>query len=177
LCADQAEFYSWTTELRIERDGLVHGLGGWFDCELAPGVWMSNSPLAQAPIRRPQVFLPIDDAVAVGGGERVNVTLMARPRDNLIAWIAEFPATGRRYSHSTWSGMPLSEESLLRSDPTHVPQVNHAGLARALVLGYCDGRRTQGEIEQAVVREHPDLFPSKEEILRFVAQVLHQDTH
>ena len=177
LCAGRPEFFSWTTGLRIERDGMVHGLGAWFDCELAPGVWMSNSPLAEAPIRRLQVFLPVGEAVGVRSGEQVKATLMARPGDNLIAWTVEFPGTGRRYSYSTWSGMPLSREGLLRSDPSRVPQVNRVGRARALVLAFCDGRRTQGEIEQAVLREHPNLFPSKGEILRFVAQVLHQDTH
>ena len=43
------------------------------------------------------------------------------------------------------------------------------------MLGYCDGRRTAREIEQAVLRDHPGLFPSPEEIRRFVAQVLGRD--
>jgi protein arginine N-methyltransferase 1 len=44
------------------------------------------------------------------------------------------------------------------------------------VLDYCDGHRTVSQIEEAVLREHPDLFPSNEEISRFVAQVLNKDT-
>ncbi len=173
---DHAEFLSWTAELRMERDGVMHGLGGWFECELAEGVRMTNSPLAEEPIRRSQVFLPIDEAVAVRAGDRVKATVMARPGDDLIAWTVEFPSAGKRYSHSTWRSMLLSPADLLRSDPTRVPQVNHAGLARAIVLGYCDGRRTLGEIEQAVLLDHPDLFPSADETSRFVAQVLYRDT-
>jgi len=174
---DYPELFTWTAELRIERDGLVHGLGGWFECELAQGVNMSNSPLAERPIQRPQVFLPIGDAVPVKTGNRVKATVMARADDELIAWKLEFPSTGKRCSHSTWEGMLLAPQDLLRSKPTRVPQLNRAGLARVVVLGYCDGKRTVREIEQAVLREHPGLFPSAEEISRFVARVLHRDTN
>ena len=36
-----------TGPMTIERDGVMHGLGGWFECELAEGVWMTNSPLSE----------------------------------------------------------------------------------------------------------------------------------
>ena len=101
---------------------------------------------------------------------------MARPADSLIAWVVDFPATGRRFSHSTWQGMLLSPTDLHRSNPIRVPKLNREGLARGIVLGYCDGRRTAREIEQAVAREHPGLFPSSGEISRFVAHVLGRDT-
>ena len=54
--------------------------------------------------------------------------------------------------------------------------MSREGQARITVLGYCDGRRTAREIEQAVLRDHPELFPSPEEISRFVAQALGRDT-
>ena len=176
LGGDAPELVSLTVDLRIARDGVVHGLGGWFDCELAEGVWMSNSPLAEKPILRPQVFLPIDEATPVKEGDHVSATVMTRASDDLIAWIVEFPATGKRFSHSTWQGMMLSPEYLLQSDPARMPHPNHLGSARAIVLGYCDGIRTAREIEQAVLLQHPGLFPSAEEISRFVALVLRRDT-
>ena len=90
LHADNPEFFFWNAELRIERDGLVHGLAGWFECELAEGVWMTNSPLADDPIRRPQAFLPIDEAVEVKADDTLRATVMARPADHLIAWVVDF---------------------------------------------------------------------------------------
>lgn len=170
------EFYSWTADLRMARGGVVHGLGGWFDCELSAGVRMTNSPLADAPIKRPQVFLPIGEAVLVQAGDGAKATLMLRPADNLMAWSVEFPASSRRFCHSTWQGMPLSPEDLLRSNPGRAPKPGRVAHARAIVLGYCDGNRSAGEIEQAVAREHPGLFPSRAEISRFVAHVLERDT-
>lgn len=173
---EEREFFSWTAELRMARGGTVHGLGGWFDCELCEGVRMTNSPLAETPIRRPQVFLPIDEPVAVKAGDPASVTVMARPREHLIAWSVEFPATGRRFSHSTWQGMLLAPEDLMRADPARTPTPSHEGIARGIVLGYCDGKRSARDIQQSVLREHPGLFPSAEEISRFVAHVLAKDT-
>ena len=71
LHADNPDFFSWTAELRIERDGVMHGLAGWFECELAEGVWMTNSPLSDRAIQRSQAFLPIDEAVPVKAGDSV----------------------------------------------------------------------------------------------------------
>jgi len=176
LRTDNPEFLRWTAELTIERDGAMHGLAGWFECELADGVWMTNSPLAQHPIRRAQAFLPLDEAVEVRAGDPVRATVMARPDDSLIAWIVDFPRSGRRFSHSTWQGMLLAPDELTRSLPDRVPNLSREGAAHVTVLGYCDGRRTAREIEQAVLNDHPHLLPSPEEISRFVAQVVGRDS-
>ena len=68
LYADNPDFFSWAVELRITAEGVMHGLAGWFECELAEGVWMTNSPLADRRINRSQAFLPIDEAVPVKAG-------------------------------------------------------------------------------------------------------------
>lgn len=176
LRASNPEYFSWTTELSVERDGVMHGLGGWFECELAEGVWMTNSPLSDQAIKRSQVFLPIGEAVAVKSGDVLKVTVMARPADNLIAWEVEIPASGQKFSHSTWKGELLAPAEILKRSPEHVPRPSRMGQARAIVFGYCDGKRTFRQIEAAVLREHPALFPSSDEISRFVAQVLCKDS-
>jgi protein arginine N-methyltransferase 1 len=173
---DNPDFHSWTVALQTERDGTLHGLAGWFECELAEDVWMTNSPVSDRAFGRSQAFLPIGEAVAVKAGDVVNATVMARPGDHVIAWQVDIPARDRKFSHSTWQGKLLPPEEIARHDPAHVPQPSRTGLARARVLDYCDGRRTVREIEQTVLREHPDLLPSAEEIARFVAQVLGEDT-
>ena len=37
---------AFKVSLRVSRDGMLDGLGGWFECELAENVWMTNSPFA-----------------------------------------------------------------------------------------------------------------------------------
>ncbi len=44
--------------------------------------------------------------------------------------------------------------------------------AKALVMVYCDWHRNVAQIQESVLREHPDLFPSASEIARFVDAVL-----
>jgi hypothetical protein len=176
LAADHPDFFSWRTELRIERDCVIHGLGGWFDCALAPDIWMTNSPLAGAPIKRSQAFLPIDEPVAAKEGDRVLVHIMARPADNLLAWSLDFPAVGRRFDQSTWQALLLAPEDLMRSRPERVPRPSREGRAHGIVLGYCDGLRTAREIEHAVLRDHPALMATPEATATFVAQVLSRDT-
>jgi SAM-dependent methyltransferase len=176
LYADNPRFFSWNAELQMEHDGALNGLSGWFDCELAKDVWMTNSPLVDKRIQRSQAFLPIEETVQVKSGDLVKATVMARPADNLIAWVVEIPTTGQRFSHSTWQGMLLSPEDLIRADPNHVPRLSREGRARMMVLGYCDGKRTAQEVGRAVLRDHPELFPSSTEISDFVLRVLGRDT-
>ena len=176
LRVDNPEFFSWKAEFTVARDGVVHGLAGWFECELAENVWMTNSPLSTQAIKRPQAYLPIDGTLDVKKGDVINATVMARPADHLIAWDVRHPASGRKFSHSTWLGDLLMQEQLARTRPDHVPQLSRAARARGLVLGYCDGQRTVAQIQAAVQREHPDLFPSPAEISRFVSAVLSNST-
>ena len=175
FCAENADFLSFSAVLPVMRDGVVQGLGGWFDCELAPNVWMTNSPLAENRIQRPQAFLPIDQAVPVHAGDRVAISVMARPADDLMAWSVAFPREGRVFRHSTWQGEPVSREFIARLQLDYVPRPRAAALAREIVLGYCDGSRTSREIEQAVLRDHPHLLPSEREARRFVSGVLSGD--
>ena len=175
LHADNDAPFSWHARLSTSRDGVLHGLAGWFECELAEGVWMSNSPLAAAPIQRSQALLPIDEPVRLGAGEDIAVTIVARPGDNLTVWIVEL-SSGRRYKHSTWMGMPMATGNLVRLDQARVPRLNRTGVARSIILGYCDGRLTARDIELAVLQDHPHLFPSAAETSRFVAHVLAKDT-
>ena len=176
LQVNQPDFYSWSARLTVQRDGVLHGLAGWFECELAEGVWMTNSPLSDAGIDRSQAFLPIEQALPVKCGEVLDVKVMARPADNMIAWVVAHPASGSRFSHSTWQGDLLERERLARSHPEHVPQVSRTAQARSLVLGYCDGQRSMAQVQEAMLRDHPALFPSTEEITRFVTTVLSRDT-
>lgn len=176
LRIDNADFFSWSATLTVKRDGVLHGVAGWFEAELADGIWMTNSPLAEASIGRPQAFLPVDAALPVKAGDVLDVTLMARPADHVIAWTVAHPASGRRFSHSTWQGDVLDRDRLARSHPSHVPRVTRNADARSVVLGYCDGERSVAQVQAAVLRDHPQLLPSNEEIDRFVTSVLSRDT-
>lgn len=169
--------------MTAERDGVLHGIGGWFAAQLSPHVVMTNSPLAADAIQRRNVFFPIDQPVAVAKGDQVTVTMQIRPMDVMVTWNVEVwngtPAPGSsaaasrkaRSSHSTFRGMLLCKETLHRTQPEFVPTLTPWGEARRSILELCDGKTALREIEQEVHRRHPQLFRSPAEAAQFVAEV------
>ena len=175
LYANNPSFFSWTAEMSIQRDGNLHGIAGWFDCELTQDVWITNSPSSTAPVNRPQAFFPIERPTAVKPGDVVRVTVLARPADREITWVVDLPS-GSQHKQSTWKSDLVSQADLARALPSHVPTLTSMAIARRIVLDFCDGHRSVDAVHRAVVASHPNLLPSTEEIRVFVAEVLRKDT-
>lgn len=160
-----------TVDLAVTRDGPIDGLGGWFAAELVPGVSMSNSPLADAPIGREQAFFAFDTPLEAQSGDVIRATIDIRHDTRIIAWSAEIPRSGERRSQSTWQSQILSESDLTPPG-ARVPRTSQAGIAARVVASYVDGNRTAREIEDAVAFDHPRLLPSEAEVRRFVRSEL-----
>jgi len=175
LGTEAGPFLSWQTDVTCTHDATLDGILGWFDCTLADGIHMSNSPAADDSLSRPQAFLPLDEPISVSAGQQLRVTIMARHFDNVIAWVVECPETGQRYSQTTFNGLLLDKSSLNQTRPDRVAQLSPRGRARQVVLSYCDGTRTIAEVESLVLKEHPELFPSTEALQSFIRRVLAQD--
>jgi protein arginine N-methyltransferase 1 len=115
LGVEAEPYLSWSSEFRCERDGLLDGVAGWFDCRLADGIHMTNSPVSEERLNRPQAFFPVDAPIPVTAGERVLVTVMARHKDHVIGWVIELPETGKRFAHTTFNGLLLDSDELTRA--------------------------------------------------------------
>jgi protein arginine N-methyltransferase 1 len=176
LGAKAAPFLSWKAEFECSRDGTLDGVAGWFDCKLIDDIDMTNSPAADDALSRPQAFLPLESPVSVNAGALIKVSVMVRPADSVIGWVVELPDTGERFTHTTFNGLLLDKEALTRAYPDRVAKLNERGLARQVVLSYCDGQRTVAEVQALMQRDHPKLFPSAQASASFVAQVLSWDT-
>lgn len=175
LTTGKRERLSFAIAMPIDRSGLLHGLGGWFSAELAPGVSMSNSPLDGSRIRRRQVFLPIDRPVAVARGDLVNVRMRVLPEQSIVAWEVrvDFRAGGfERFRHSTLHGMLVTPADLDRTRPAFRPSLTRSGVARQSILNLCDGSRALADIEDEVYRRHADLFLTRDQAAVFVAEVV-----
>jgi protein arginine N-methyltransferase 1 len=174
--AGAGDFLSWRAVFECTRGGTLDGLLGWFDAELCGDIRMTNSPLAAERLQRSQAFLPLDAPVAVRAGEAIEVTVMTRHPDHLVAWSVSLPAQDRRFQQTTFNGLLLDAEALDRSRPDRVARLNGHGRARQAVLACCDGTRTVAEVEALVRERHPDLFPSARATEKFVRKVLAWDT-
>jgi len=164
------------TTTTIDRAGHLHGLGGWFRAELAPGIFMSNAPTDPARIARRNVFLPLERPVLVDPGDLIRVTVRFRPADVQLRWSvtveAKTGAVKAACSQSTAAGMLIAREDLERTRPDYVPRLTSWGEARRTLLELCDGKRSLAEIESELCRRHPGLFPSPAAVSGFVAEVV-----
>jgi protein arginine N-methyltransferase 1 len=176
LGIEAAPYLSWTAEFLCNREGMLDGIAGWFDCQLFDDIRMTNSPVTRESLSRPQAFLPLDTPVTVDEGEKIRATVMARHIDSVIGWVIELPDSGRRFTHSTFNGLLLDREALARAHPDRVARLNDRGRARQIVLSYCDGQRTIAEVQALIERDHPGLFPGKQATISFITRVLAWDT-
>ena len=171
LGADNPEQFSFKTRLEIARDAALDGLAGWFACEIADDVWMTNSPLADDRINRTQVFLPFASPLPVTAGDAIEVAVSIRHEDSLIAWTARVERTGQTARQSTWKSTILLPQDKVPA-AKRIPHLTGIGAARKTLLELVDGDATYGEIAAAMQAAHPSLFPTGEEIARFVRMEL-----
>lgn len=165
-------------DVAIVRAGIMHGIAGWFEADMADGVTLSNSPLTDDRLTRRNVFFPLERAVAVAAGDRASLHVRVRPADFVVSWDAEIhTATGvERERHSTLGGMLLTPAEIESSTPASIPRLTPRGVARQTVLELCDGRRSLGDIEREVRERHAALFVSAGEAQAFVAEVVSRYT-
>ncbi|MGH7935042.1 MAG: 50S ribosomal protein L11 methyltransferase [Candidatus Binataceae bacterium] len=167
--------FSAETVATIKTDGVMHGIGGFFSAELAPGIVMTNSPLAKARINRRMVFFPIERPLKVAKGDKIQVAMTITPANKLVTWKVELrdcKGVGKgRFVHSTAKGYLVSIEDLEKTRPDFVPRLSPWGVARRSVVDLCDGVRTISDIEREVLSRHSGLFPSLAEAAEFVAEV------
>lgn len=169
-------FLSWSASFRAAREGRLDGVAGWFDCALTANVSMTNSPESEEALNRPQAFLPLEQPIQVARNEPINVSVMTRPFDDIIAWVVELPERDERYTLSNFNGRFLNPDMLAQAEPGRLARLNDRGKAWLIVLSHCDGLKTVGEIEALVRKNHPDLFPSEQATTGFIRRVLAWNT-
>ena len=171
LGAEAGDFLQWSAEFTCTRDGTLDGLLGWFDCRLHSKIHMSNSPTADDPLNRPQAFLPLDNPVAVGKGDQVKATVMARPADHILAWTVDLQ--GKQFTQASFNSLLLDDEALSRGRPDRIARLNDRGRARQLVLSFCDGKRTVNEIVRRFAKAtHVSVPEAEMAVTKFMKTLL-----
>lgn len=175
LAGDTADYLSFKARLVATRDCTVDGIAGWFDCELAEGIWMTNSPLSAETIGRDNAFFPAQEPVTLRQGEEVGITIGIRHQDHILSWTLSPPNGGKVQKMSTWNSQILEPHDLDAGNDVPL-ELDQVGLARRLLLQQVDGTRTAQEIEQAFMRDHAALLPTTEAAREFVRRQLRADT-
>jgi len=175
LGRDDPDFVSGTVELTIERDGMLDGIGGWFDCTLVDGVTMTNAPTAGERLDRNNIVLPVEQPMPVRAGDQLQLTVMLRPAEELFAWRVSVPARGLHAGLSTWDSALVHEDAVVRAHRDRPVHLSAHGRLRQVVLGYCDGKRSVSDIVSLVKRDHGLMMPSLETLEAAVLRILGRD--
>ncbi|MEO6387293.1 MAG: 50S ribosomal protein L11 methyltransferase [Croceibacterium sp.] len=167
LREDGPDALSFFVQLDILRGCDLDGLAGWFACEIFDGVWMTNSPVAPARIKRSQAFLPFASPLSVIKGDKLEVNMSVRHEENIISWSARVARTGQASRQSTWASTILDPRD--RTPPAESAiELSREGEARRDLLGMVDGRLTGEEIELEMLARYADLYPSIDLVAAFV---------
>jgi protein arginine N-methyltransferase 1 len=95
---------------KIQKDGILHGFGGWFSAVLAPDILVSNAPPNQTP-SWDHVLFPIQEPLEVKLGEEVFVEIKAINNASQWQWKVTVADTFNG-KPSTKQGMVFSQNSL-----------------------------------------------------------------
>jgi type I protein arginine methyltransferase len=165
-------------EWTVSRVGTAHGLGMWFDAELAEGVSFSGAPGKPALIYS-HSFFPFTEPLALNPGDRVAVTL----RGSLVGgnyqwrwetrmWSSANPdRVAASFDQSTIHGTLLSPARLRRTMATHAPTLSDEGELAHFALTQMAQGVTLGKVAEELVARFPTRFRSWDEGLGYAAQL------
>jgi protein arginine N-methyltransferase 1 len=169
LCVQELDFYTTAADVAlnrevrftVERDGMLHGLAGWFEAQLSPGVRLSTAPGAE-PTHWQQTFFPLAEPVPVAAGDLVIARLTAIVLGQVLwQWRLEvLSAGGERKGRFRHSNFVPTRKDLVSRMPSFRPQLAEGGRIAHFVLDACDGTATMREIAQDLRREFPALCPT-----------------
>jgi len=171
LADADTEFYRFNATLIANRAGRFDGIAGWFDCQLAGAVRMTNNPLAPDSIGRSQAFLPAQESFMVEAGDAIGVSVRFRADDTMISWTIQPPHGARKQTLSTFNSTVLTPADLV-NEPGRPLTLSAEGKARAFVLAKVDDLRSGDDITATVLAEWPDMLPTQQAVREFVKKVL-----
>jgi len=173
LAADEAAPFSGSMTIIADRAARLDGVGGWFEAQLAPGVRLTNSTLAAIRMRRPNIFLPLPEPVAVEPGDTIAIHLSIIPEQCMTGWTVTVTDRARSVkSHtreSTLRGLLLPTDEVRKTQSDFKPILSGRDDAYRTMLNLCDGARSIAEIAAELTRHYPALFASAVDAEIFVS--------
>ncbi|MYD31760.1 MAG: methyltransferase domain-containing protein [Nitrospira sp. SB0677_bin_15] len=95
--------------IHVRRQGWLHGLAGWFNAELIPGLSISNGPQDKAS-HWGLAFFPIGRPVSVDRGNRIDAEMSSSQNGEYWHW--NVSVNGLRFEHSSTKGSLSSSPPL-----------------------------------------------------------------
>nr|MDO8115775.1 methyltransferase domain-containing protein [Candidatus Sigynarchaeota archaeon] len=90
----------------VSRQGMFHGMCGYFEARLSDNVVLSNAPGARETHWEQQLF-PASEPVSVQPGDAIDVQFSVDFHPNVVDWNWSIKVKGKEEAHSTRNGIRL----------------------------------------------------------------------
>jgi len=164
---------SWT----IDRAATAHGICVWFDSETGAGFSFSNLPPSTEQNIYRQLFLPLQGAIELSAGDRVQVGLRANfvQVDYVWSWQTRVTdstgAVKAEYRQSTFNSLPLSLDRLRKRADSFVPEPNEDLQIDGRALDLMQRKLALHQIADILAKEFPARFKIRNEALTRAADL------
>lgn len=155
---------AWT----VSGDTTVHGLAGWFEAQLAPGVTIANAPGAGQSWST--VFLPVDPPLDVSAGADVAVEFSSTADGRELRWTLS--ASGETRRQSTFHGRLLSPEWIQRRAHSTEPELAPLGTALRDALTKIGEGGSVGDVHALLEERYGDVLHGRLAREEFVTKLM-----
>ena len=149
---------------RHERGRTFDGFAVWFEADLADGIGFSTRPGGAVSAYK-QMFIPLQEPVAIGDGDQLRLELTARQvRENYVwswrAWLtAEGSETGTLVAdQNSLAEVVLDPAAIPLTGGSAIPSKGRRASALQALLSRIDGQRTIADLAAALAHDAPELF-------------------
>jgi len=158
----------------ITKNGVIHGIGGWFESEIAPGIHISTKPHNQAPSWN-HGFLPIERPLHVEKGDTIKIRIEIA--SNAAQWDWDVTLSYPASEMGSASEEKVEQSTLigdLKTPPlvdTIAPTRSPDGEIDLFILQKIDGVQTIADIARETAVQFPTQFANYGEALARVQLV------
>jgi hypothetical protein len=165
----------------VQREGTVHGFGGWFAAELVAGINLSTGPPSKTSSWS-NTFLPLESPLEVKPGDRLDLSISTSHNAARWQWqitlhplvvAAQVEPAGIILPAQTTQAGELSALTATE-DLNLIPVRNTNGEIDLFILQRIDGMLSITEIARQTEDRFPDKFSSYENLLERIYKLVAQ---
>ncbi len=152
------------------RDGVLHGICGWFRCRLTPTITLDNAP-PSVTSSWAHAFFPAQQPIAIVPGDEISMRIASSADGSIWRWrIAASRGGVRRAAYDQTSTDGFPGPPARGATPAPGPRRTLEGEVVAWVLEAMDGTRDLAQLEAGVRERFGGRFTDPEDAVALVRE-------